>query len=71
MRTAATDKQDPSSWSNVSDANAPHGAGEINTGDLGVTPGSNMWVQFGISSFLSTAGTGQASISAALGVRRG
>jgi hypothetical protein len=71
MRTAATDKEEPGAWSNVTDINAPYGAGEINTGDLSVSLGANMWVQFGLVYNLSSAGTGQASISAALGVRRG
>lgn len=69
-RTAATQKSAPGAWSNVTDANAPYGSGEVNTGDLAVTVGSNMWVQFAIVYKLSSAGSGQAGLTAALGVRR-
>lgn len=70
MRTAATDQAEPGAWSLVTDSNAPYTAGEVNTGDLSVTLGSTMWVQFAIAYDLSSAGSGQATITAALGVRR-
>lgn len=69
-RTAATLKASPSGWSNVTDANAPYSSGEVNTTDLSISLGSNLWVQFAIAYNMSSAGTGQASLTAALGVRR-
>jgi hypothetical protein len=69
-RTATTQKSAPGAWSNVTDGNAPYGSGEVNTGDLAVSVGSNLWVQFAIAYSLSSAGSGQASLTAALGVRR-
>jgi|GEM_PF-2906115 len=45
-RTAATQKAVPGSWTDVTDANAPYTGGEVNTGDLSVSLGNNMWVQF-------------------------
>ena len=69
-RTAATSQEAPSAWTAVTDTNTPYTAGEVNTGDLPVTLGSNMWIQFAILYDLSEAGTGQASVSVAIGVRR-
>ena len=69
-RTAATSKEAPSAWNTVTDANAPYTAGEFNTRDLAVTVGANMWIQFAILYDLSSAGTGQASVSAAVAIRR-
>ena len=69
-RTAATQKALPSTWTNVTDANAPYTGGEKNTGDLAVSLGSTMWVQFAIAYNLSSSGAGQGSLTAALGVRR-
>lgn len=68
-RTAATSKSDPGAWSPVTDTNAPYVAGEVNTGDLPVFLGADMWVQFGIA-YSSTSGSGQATLAAALGTRR-
>ncbi len=69
-RTVATDKANPSAWANVTDANAPYGAGDVNTGDLAISLGANMLVQLGIGYQLSTGGQGQGTISAAVGIRR-
>jgi len=69
-RTAATLKASPSGWSYVTDNSAPYASGEVNTSDLPITLGSNLWVQFAIAYKLSSAGSGQASLTAALGVRR-
>jgi hypothetical protein len=69
-RLAATSKEQPGTWTAVTDANAPYTGGEVCTGDLAVTVGSNMWIQFGILYDLSSTGTGQASVSAAVGTRR-
>lgn len=69
-RLAETAKGAPGGWTNVTDANAPYGSGEVNTGDLSVSLGAYMWVQFAIAYNLSSAGSGQATLAAALGVRR-
>ncbi len=70
-RTAATQKSLPSAWSNVTDASAPYGTGEINTGDLALTLSLKMWVQFAVSYKVPAVGdSGQASLTTALGVRR-
>lgn len=69
-RVAATSQSEPGSWSNVTDAGAPYTSGDINTGDLSLSLGSNMWVQFAISYNLSAAGSGQANLATAVGVRR-
>jgi hypothetical protein len=69
-RTAATEQATPGAWNLVTDANAPYGAGERNTGELTVSLGANLWVQFAIAYKLSAAGAGQASLTGALGVRR-
>lgn len=69
-RTATTSTAAPGAWNNVTDADAPYAGGEVNTGDLAVSLGSFMWVQFGIAYFLSSGGAGQATITAALGTRR-
>lgn len=69
-RLAATSSEAPGAWAPLTDNNAPYVAGEVNTGDLAITVGSNMYVQLGILYDLSSAGTGQASIAIAIGVRR-
>jgi hypothetical protein len=67
-RTAATSKASPGAWANV-DANT-YGAAEVNTGDVALSLSPNMRVQFGIGYFLSSAGSGQATLAAAIGTRR-
>lgn len=69
-RTVATDKANPSAWQNVTDSNAPYGVGDVNTGDLPVSLGQNMLVQFGIGYQLGAAGQGQGTLAAAVGIRR-
>ena len=69
-RTAATSKESPGAWTAITDANAPYVAGEACTGNLPVSIGSNMFVQFAILYDLSAAGTGQATVSVNLGIRR-
>lgn len=69
-RTAATSTSVPGSWTDVTDGDAPYTSGEVNTGDLAVSLGTVMWVQLGIAYNLSSGGTGQASIAAALSTRR-
>lgn len=70
-RTAGTSKDSPNAWGNVTDANAPYQSGETNTNDLAITNTGIMWVQIGIAYFLSTGSTlGQATVAAAIGVRR-
>jgi len=70
FRTATTLKTSPSNWNYVTDNSAPYASGEVNTSDLPITLGSNLWVQFAVAYKLSSAGSGQASLTAALGVRR-
>ena len=68
-RTAQTTPDTVGAWSVVTDASAPYQAGNTNTGELSVSPGSNMWVQFAIGYNLSSAGDGQASLTAAVATR--
>lgn len=64
-RTAATSKDDPGAWSTT--LHSWQGAGESNTGELGLTLTGVMWVQIGIQYSLSSGSTlGQATISAAI-----
>ena len=54
----------------MTDANAPYTSGERCTGDLAVSPGATMWVQFAIMYDLSAAGAGQAELATVTAVRR-
>jgi hypothetical protein len=69
-RTAATSQASPGAWSLVTDANAPYTSGERCTGDLSVSLGATMWVQFAILYDLSSAGSGQAELACVIAVRR-
>lgn len=68
-RTATTSAEDGGSWSTTFDAWRT--AGEANTTELALTIGGSMYVQFGIQYALSSGSAlGQATISAAVAVRR-
>ncbi|MBM4367604.1 MAG: hypothetical protein FJ102_15440 [Deltaproteobacteria bacterium] len=71
VRAAATSIQSPSSWSKLEGASYRTANGETTTGELTVTAGSDMFVQFGVAFCQSTAGAapGQATVSTAVAVR--
>jgi hypothetical protein len=68
-RTATTSKDAPGAWTALTDANAPYGAGEVDTGDLPFTNTGVMWMRIGIQ-YWATSGQAQGTIAAAIATRR-
>ncbi len=68
-RVATTSKQVPGAWS-TNFQGGYNTSGEFNTGELTPSGVNDMWVQFGIQYNASASGNGQASVTAAVAVRR-
>lgn len=71
-RRAATSIQAPSSWASLEGNNYHNTNDETTTGEVSLSAGSDMFVQFGVAFSQSTAGSapGQATVSTSVAVRR-
>lgn len=67
-RVAETSTDAPGSWQDTTDTNVA-GNSERNTGNLTLTLGSNLMVQFGVA-YSSSSGTSVGEVAVSVGVRR-
>lgn len=71
-RKAATSIQSPSGWTSLEGSTYRNGNGETTTGEVTLSAGTDMFVQFGVAFSQSSAGAapGRATVSTSVAVRR-
>ncbi|MCK6508120.1 hypothetical protein L6R53_32930 [Myxococcota bacterium] len=69
-RTATSIQQITNAWSTNFEGAWHSGNGEYNTGELALSTGSAMWIQFGLEHSLSSGANGGAQVDTAVAIRR-
>jgi len=69
-RTATTRLQQTSAWSTNFEGAWHTGNGEFPTGEITLSIGSAMWVQFGLEHSLSSGANGGAQVETSVAIRR-